>query len=548
MSGAKLLVETLKTLGVRYIFGIPGAKIDKVFDELNDSGPELILCRHEQNAAFMAGMMGRLTGVPGVCLVTSGPGCSNLVTGLSTSTSEGEPVIAIGGAVSRSMRLKQTHQTLDAVSMMKAVTKSSVEVETAESIPEAVFNAWRKSINGRPGATFISLPQDVAEQMVEVPYFSAPDNFSLGASPEREIDKAAALLNKSQMPVFLLGAQATMPGPTRAIREFLRRHRLPVVCTYDGAGIITRDLMDCFIGRVGLFRNQPGDRLLEKADLIISVGFDPIEYDPTIWNSGRRVPIIHIDNSPADWDLAYQPEVELIGDIPATVEMLDTRFKDPLMVEDMEIIKKLQEERVKLHELSSKKTGFPIHPMKLISELREMIGDDVTVVCDVGSIYIWIARYFLAHEPRRLIFSNGQQTLGVALPRAIAASLAHPGEKVISMSGDGGFLFSAMELETAVRLKSNLVHFVWVDGTYDMVRIQQMIKYGRESAVRFGPVDIVSFAKSFGAKGFRIGNSGEIKDVIRRAMEVDGPALVEVPIDYSDNQELARVTRDTVIY
>jgi acetolactate synthase-1/2/3 large subunit len=538
--GAELLVRCLEGHKVSHIFGIPGAKVDSIFDVLADHGPALVLCRHEQNAAFMAAAVGRLTGRPGVCLATSGPGASNLVTGLATATTEGDPVVALGGAVSRAELLKQTHQSMDTVNLFRPVTKFSAELDAPEVIPEVVANAFRAATAPRPGASFISMPKDVlcgpaaAEPLIP----AGPVRF--GPADAGALAEAAKLLAAARLPVVLVGMGGGDPQATAAVRRFLKTHRIPVVNTFEAAGVLSRELRDLFYGRIGLFRNQTGDQLLAQADVVLTIGYDPVEYDPVFWNEQRMLRIIHLDATRADMDQYYNPAVELVGDIAATLEALTHAWPEPTDYGDLADLTALRKAFWAEREAGRNHQGVPVHPLRLVRELRDMLTDDITVICDVGSIYIWMARYFEVFEPRRLLFSNGQQTLGVALPWAIATTLVRPGEKVVSMSGDGGFLFSAMELETAVRLKCPFVHLVWRDGYYDMVRIQQQMKYGRDFGVKLGSPDIVTFAQSFGAHGRRIEHPDQIVPVMKEALELDGPVLIDVPIDYRDNPALCQ--------
>jgi acetolactate synthase-1/2/3 large subunit len=544
-NGAELLVECLEAQGVKYIFGIPGAKVDTIFDVLADHGPKLILCRHEQNAAFMAGMYGLLSGTPGVCLVTSGPGVTNLATGLSTATYDGYPLVALGGNVRRGMRHIKTHQSLDNVGVMKAVTKHSVEIYDGDSIPEAVVNAFLASSEPPLGATFISLPQDVLMGPVEAAPLAPVAPCAHGVAGAEATQEVARRINTARLPVIFAGMFASRPDVTAALRDLVRGYPLPVVNTYQAAGVVSRDLFNCYAGSLGIFRNQPGDRLLKQADVVLTVGFDPAEYDPEVWNKGRSGALIDIAEQRPAIDRHFQPALELIGDMAANLRALagqlaprsDDPTATPLVLEVQDALLTAKVEGVR-------ETGFPIHPLRLIYELRRLIGDDVTVLCDIGSIYVWMARYFQAYEPYRLLFSNGQQTLGVALPWAIAACLARPDEKVVSMSGDGGFLFSAMELETAVRQKCNFTHLVWCDGSYDMVKIQQVLKYHRPFGVDFGPVDIVKYAEAFGAAGLRIQSADQIAPVLEQALNTPGPVLVEVPIDYRHNHDLCAIVSE----
>ena len=322
ITGAQLLVKSLERLGVEFIFGIPGAKIDGVFNALADGGPRLIVCRHEQNAAFMAGCVGRLTGKPGVVLVTSGPGVANLATGMLTATTEGDPLVAIGGAVPRSMKLKQTHQNLNNVDFARPVAKCGVEVDVPESIPEIVENAFRTAARPRGGAAFISLPQDVAAAPVDDYVCPAPTDNPPGPAANASIDQAAKLLQQAKQPALLLGAEASKPANAGAIRRLLAKFPLPTVETFEAAGTLSRELAKYFVGRVGLFRNQPGDRLLEAADLVFTVGFNPVEYDPEIWNAEGRLPIIHLDATPMTIGHKYHPVLELTGDVVATLDAI----------------------------------------------------------------------------------------------------------------------------------------------------------------------------------------------------------------------------------
>jgi acetolactate synthase I/II/III large subunit len=537
-AGAELLVKSLEAQGVEYIFGIPGAKVDKVFDTLVDSKIKTIVCRHEQNAAFMASGIGRMTGKAGVALVTSGPGCSNLVTGFATATSEGDPVVGIGGAVPVADRLKQLHQSMDTVDLFRPVTKFSAEIDSPNSISEVVANAFRAAESGRPGAAFVSAPKDImmGAAIGEVLTPAAP--VRLGPADGAAIVAAADLINKSKNPVLMLGLLASEKNAADAVRGLIVKTNIPIVCTYQGAGVVPREHFHRFGGRVGLFRTQPADRILDAADLVITIGYDPIEFEPGLWNRGKKRSLIHIDVLPADIDNDYRPQVELIGDIGATVKALADHVNAGGPAGSAELLREVAIERSAFAEKAAALNGTPIHPIRLVHELQTLLGDDMTLCLDMGSFHIWLARYLYSFRARQILMTNGQQTLGVGLPWAIAASLVRPSEKVISVSGDGGFLFSAMELETAVRLKSNLVHLVWIDGFYDMVGIQEMAKYGRLSGVSLGPVDVVRFAEAFGAMGLKIERPEDISSTLKKALAMQGPVIVGVPVDYRDNHGL----------
>ncbi|HGD5889439.1 TPA: acetolactate synthase AlsS [Streptococcus agalactiae] len=542
--GADLIVDSLINHDVKYVFGIPGAKIDRVFDTLEDKGPELIVARHEQNATFMAQAVGRITGEPGVIIATSGPGISNLATGLVTATDEGDAVLAIGGQVKRGDLLKRAHQSMNNVAMLEPITKYSAEVHDPNTLSETVANAYRLAKSGKPGASFISIPQDVTDSPVSVKAIKPLSAPKLGSASVLDINYLAQAINNAVLPVLLLGNGASSEGVTAAVRRLLDAVKLPVVETFQGAGIVSRELEDeTFFGRVGLFRNQPGDMLLKRADLVIAIGYDPIEYEARNWNAEISARIIVIDVEQAEIDTYFQPERELIGDMAHTLDLLLPAIKGYELPEgSKEYLKGLRNniENVSDVKFDRDSAHGLVHPLDLIDVLQDNTTDDMTVTVDVGSHYIWMARYFKSYEARHLLFSNGMQTLGVALPWAISAALLRPNTKVISVSGDGGFLFSAQELETAVRLHLPIVHIIWNDGKYNMVEFQEEMKYGRSSGVDFGPVDFVKYAESFGAKGYRVDSKDSFEETLKQALidAENGPVLIDVPIDYKDNVTL----------
>ncbi len=542
--GADLIVDSLINHDVKYVFGIPGAKIDRVFDTLEDKGPELIVARHEQNATFMAQAVGRITGEPGVVIATSGPGISNLATGLVTATDEGDAVLAIGGQVKRGDLLKRAHQSMNNVAMLEPITKYSAEVHDPNTLSETVANAYRLAKSGKPGASFISIPQDVTDSPVSVKAIKPLSAPKLGSASVLDINYLAQAINNAVLPVLLLGNGASSEGVTAAVRRLLDAVKLPVVETFQGAGIVSRELEDeTFFGRVGLFRNQLGDMLLKRADLVIAIGYDPIEYEARNWNAEISARIIVIDVEQAEIDTYFQPERELIGDMAHTLYLLLPAIKGYELPEgSKEYLKGLRNniENVSDVKFDRDSAHGLVHPLDLIDVLQENTTDDMTVTVDVGSHYIWMARYFKSYEARHLLFSNGMQTLGVALPWAISAALLRPNTKVISVSGDGGFLFSAQELETAVRLHLPIVHIIWNDGKYNMVEFQEEMKYGRSSGVDFGPVDFVKYAESFGAKGYRVDSKDSFEETLKQALidAENGPVLIDVPIDYKDNVTL----------
>ena len=544
--GADAIIDSLVNHDVKYVFGVPGAKIDRVFERLehptNEKAPQLIITRHEQNAAFMAQGIGRITGKPGVVLTTSGPGVSNLATGLVTATAEGDPVLAISGQVQRTDLLRLTHQSMDNVALLAPVTKYAAEVQEPENISEVIANAYQEAEAAKQGASFVSVPQDVTDSEVKTAPIAPMPAPVLGPASPVESTLLAQRIKTAKLPVLLLGMRASDPETTKSIRNLVEETHLPVVETFQGAGIIPRELEDDFFGRVGLFRNQPGDQLLKHADLVIAVGYDPIEYEPRNWNNEGDANIIVIDSMRAEVDKNFQPERELVGDISQTLDFLLPYMKGfKLLESSREYLDGLQE-KLKLRDEPPAVTENQVtsHPLSIIQALQDRVTDDMTVSVDVGSFYIWMARHFRSYNPRHLLFSNGMQTLGVALPWAISAALVRPNTQIVSVSGDGGFLFSSQDLETAVRLGLNIVHIIWNDGHYDMVKFQEELKYGKSAGVNFGSVDFVKYAESFGATGLRVEKAQDLEKVLDQAFATEGPVVVDIPVDYSDNKELGK--------
>jgi acetolactate synthase I/II/III large subunit len=538
-TGSDIVVETLEARGVTHVFGVPGAKIDKLFDRLRDSSLKTVVCRHEQNAAFIAGGIGRMTGKAGVALVTSGPGASNLATGLATANTEGDPIVALGGAVAVADRLKSLHQTLDSVGLCRPVTKYAAEIDSPAATAEVLSAAFRAAETDRPGAAFVSLPIDIMNGQAACKPIRLSPFVEQGPAAQNALHEAARLINSAKSPVILLGLMASKPKVASAIHNFMSSTTLPIVGTFQAAGAVCHRDFPYFGGRVGQIANQPADALLGSGDVIITIGYNAVEYWPSLWNKGNDRPIIHIDATPANIENDYSPAVELIGNIEDTLAELTPLLRRPkLDHQSAELLQLIAQDRKRLMSEAAAKSGVPIHPLRLISELQKMLTPDVTVCSDMGSFSIYLCRYLFSFRARQFLITNGQQTLGVALPWAIAATIVRPHEKVLSISGDGGFLFSANELETAVRLNSHLVHMVWIDGHYDMVGVQEQIKYNRTSGVDFGPVDHVKYAEAFGATGLRIEHPDEIAPTLRKAFDTPGPVLIEVHVDYRDNIKL----------
>ncbi|MBI2483988.1 acetolactate synthase AlsS [Candidatus Uhrbacteria bacterium] len=541
-TGAEIIVECLRAQGVKYIFGIPGAAIMPILEELRkkesvEGYPKFILCRHEQNAAFMAACWGRLTGYPGVVLVTNGPGATNIVTGVATATADRDPLVALTGSNPLAQHMKKAHQSIHTRDIFNPITKRSIEVEDVNSIPEVIAMAFDAASSHRQGGAHITFPLDIQKNLTSsIPIIQKCER-SVGVSPRDSIKKVMTILQTAKYPVLLLGVGATHSLKiTHAVRKFIKKSEIPTVGTFEAAGAVSRELLPYFVGRVGMKTREPGDVALEHADVLLAIGFDPIEYSPAYWKMKKGCKVIHIDALPADPDALYQPDIELIGDIAANLSELQIQLRRKFSMHSA--VKKAQRLLFQEQQAGERLEGKKIHPLRFIADLRSVINDDTTVISDVGSHQVWLAKYFFCYEPKHLLFSMGFQTMGISLPWAMATTLVRPGKKVISISGDGSFLMSATELETAVRYSMPLVHVIWRDGGYNLVEIQQLEAYKKSFGVHFTDPDFVAFAKSFGAEGFRISRADEIIPMLKKAFAVKGPCIIDVPIDYSQNLSL----------
>ena len=417
---ASIVVQSLINAGVKMVFGIPGAKIDALFNELLDH-PEirLIVCRHEQNAAFIAAAIGRLTGIPGVCVATSGPGGTNLVTALATANTEGDPVVALVGSVPRSMSAAKTHQSMHLMEVIAPIAKKTQTVDHQDQVADIILDAFRTAGTYPQGVSAVALPLDIMStystkfQAFPGKAFKPP---VYGASPPDLISKLASLIDSAKLPVLLLGMRASDPATVSSIHKLLKKHPIAVLETFQAAGCISRNLEHLYFGRLGLFRNQPGDRLLAKSDLVITVGYDPTEYDPSSWNVNASLKIVHLDVKSSDYTYYYQPELELVGRIGSTLDSLTSQLVARTETASHDICAEVATEFYawqKTTYVTPTADSVLVHPLHFVSTLQKLVLDTTVVCCDVGTVYIYMSRYFFSYLPRHFLVSNGQQTLGV---------------------------------------------------------------------------------------------------------------------------------------
>ncbi|HEV8280494.1 MAG TPA: acetolactate synthase large subunit [Candidatus Limnocylindrales bacterium] len=551
---ADLLVDCLAAEGCEYVFSVPGEETLDILDALSrHEGVRHITTRHEQGAAFMADVHGRLTGRASVAMGTLGPGATNLVTGIADAYLDRAPMVAITGQAASSKLHKEAHQVVDIVRMFEPVTKWNTRVERIRAIPEIVRKAFRVATLEKPGPTHIELPEDIAATSIQPADGSAPPvpltpGHAYFPEPTNEaIAHAARLIAESERPLILAGNGVLRRGAAPELRALARGLHIPVAATFMGKGAID-DRSHLSLMTVGL---QARDHVLsgfDRADLVICVGYDLVEYAPSSWDPDGSKRVLHVDTQPAEIDAAYRPEVELIGDIDGTLERLLTAVL-PLGVggrdagerhESREILVHADLRMQLLEELAAHESddAWPITPQRAISDLRRVLDASDIVVSDVGAHKIWVARLYQAYEPNTVIISNGFAAMGIAIPGAIAAKLVHPRRKVVALCGDGGFLMNSQELETAKRIGANICVVVWRDDSYGLIDWKQRNEFGRPFGVEFGNPDFVAYAESFGIAGFRPSSASDLYPTLARALEVDGPSLVEVPIDYAENLRL----------
>ncbi len=550
-TAADLLVECLEAEGCAYVFSVPGEETMDVLDSLSRSERiRHVTTRHEQGAAFMADVHGRLTGVSAVAMSTLGPGATNLITGVADAFLDRAPMVAITGQTGSDKLHKEAHQLVDIVRMLDPVTKWNTRVERIDAIPEIVRKAFRVAELEKPGPTHIELPENLAAMPPESGDAVRPLEPTKTYFPEptdEAIAHAARLISTSSRPIILAGNGVLRQHASDGLRALARGLHVPVAVTFMGKGAVD-DRSHLSLMAVGL---QARDHVLtgfDRADLVVSVGYDLVEYAPSHWNPDGSKPIVHIDTQPAEVDAQYRPTIELIGEIGGTLRrLLDALLPLGIGGRDATERHELKETLVNadlrvalLRDLEAYEAddGFPVKPQKAIADLRRALGPDDIVVSDVGAHKIWVARLYQAYQPNTVIISNGFAAMGISLPGAIAAKLIHPERRVVALCGDGGFLMNSQELETARRIGANVTVVIWRDDGYGLIDWKQRNEFGRPFGVEFGNPDFVAYAESFGIAGFRVATSADLYPTLMRALDVPGPTLVEVPIDYRENLRL----------
>ena len=532
MKAAELFVRCLENEGTEYVFGIPGEENLDVMDALLDSSVQFVVTRHEQGAAFMADVYGRLTGRAGVCLATLGPGATNLITGVADANMDHAPLVAIAGQAATYRLHKESHQVLDLEQMFQPITKYSSRLLTPNTIPEVVRKAFKLAQTEKTGASFIEFPENIAE--MEVDDHPLPvKNPMLPEPAGDQVERAARAISEAKRPMILAGNGVIRAKAWQQLVDFAQRLNIPVANTFMAKGVMPFK-HPLTLGSAGLQTKDYVHCGFEGADMIICIGYDLVEYHPYLWHPSRDRTIIHIDTMPAEVDAYYPVHVGVVGDIKHAL----IRIGERATPHQGHLMRPLREALIKEMNACSKDDGFPVKPQKIIWDLRTAMELEDIVICDVGAHKMWMARMFRCEVPNTCIISNGFASMGIALPGAIAAKLAMPERKIVAVSGDAGFLMNVQELETAVRMKTPIVILIWNDSGYGLIKWKQMNQFGRISHVDFGNPDFVKLAESFGAHGVRIEAASELLPALREALERDQVTVIDCPVDYGENLKL----------
>lgn len=537
---AELLVKCLENEGVEYVFGLPGEENLHVLEALKHSTIKFITTRHEQGAAFMADVYGRLTGKAGVCLSTLGPGATNLMTGVADANLDRAPLVAITGQVGTDRMHIESHQYLDLVAMFAPVTKWNAQIVRPSNTPEIVRKAFKIAQTEKPGAVHIDLPENIAA-MPAVGKPLTKDGQEKTYAAFNSVEKAAEAIAKANNPLILVGNGAIRANASKMLTDFATKLNIPVANSFMGKGVI-RYTHPLALWAVGLQQRDYISCGFDRADLVICVGYDLIEYSPKKWNPDGTIPIIHINTTSAEVDSSYIPLVEVVGDIADSLHEILSRADrtgkpDPYALE-------LRAEILQDYLYYSKDEAFPIKPQKIVYDLRQVLAPDDIVVCDVGAHKMWMARHFHCERPNTCLISNGFAAMGIAIPGAIAAKLVSPQQKVVAVTGDGGFMMNCQELETALRVGTPFVTLIFNDGGYGLIEWKQHNHFGESAFIKFGNPDFVKLAESMGLKGYRVEACTDLVPILKEALAQDVPAVIDCPVDYQENLRFSQRAGD----
>ncbi|MEH6346685.1 MAG: acetolactate synthase large subunit [Bermanella sp.] len=539
MKASDLLVKCLEVEGIEYIFGVPGEENADFMMSLQDSEKiTFILTRHEQGAAFMAEIYGRLTGNPAVCLGTLGPGATNLITGVANSNMDRAPMLVLTGQGASTRLHKESHQVMDVVRMFEPVTKWATTILHPNNIPEVVRKAVRVARTEKPGAVLIELPEDIAKLPTTIAPIE-PRRYRRPVADDMIVDQVFETIKNAKNPIILAGNGCIRKRASKQLRKFCDKTGIGVISTFMAKGCVDMDADYCLY-TIGLGSKDYVACAIDAADVVITLGYDMVEYHPKLWNHNNDKTIIHADFLPTEIDIHYHPEFEIVGDLAHTLWMLNERYDIhgglPFNLKQQAATRRQMQQEFSEHDDDD--THGLIRPQKILSDARKVMKPDAILLSDVGAHKMWIARHFQCHEPNTCLIPNGFCSMGFALPGAIAASMVFPGRQVMAICGDAGFLMNVQEMETARRLNSNIVVMVWEDNAYGLIAWKQQNEFGKHTDLSFGNPDWMLLAKSFGWSGMKIENSVDGIDKLQEAFDTAGPTLVVIPIDYRENSKL----------
>lgn len=555
MKASDLFLRALESEGVEYIFGVPGEENADIMISLLDSSIQFIMTRHEQGAAFMADIYGRLTGKPGVCLATLGPGATNLVTGVANAHFDRSPCLAITGQASTERLHKESHQNMNVIDMFKPLTKWTTTIRQPDNIPEVIRKAFRLATTEKPGACHVELPENIAKMQCELQPLPS-DGYKLRrpAPDYKAVANAIALLKNAKRPIILAGNGCIRKRASAQLKRFVDQTGIMVTHTFMGKGAVD-DRDSHSLLTAGLSARDHVSEAFEKADLIIAIGYDLIEWPPDRWNPDKDKIIIHIDFEPAEVDEHYHCKVELVSDIASALWEINEKIGRTIQIDDP-LLKHIRDHILielgfeqfasQLHDdfdteaaNAADSDEFPMKPQRILRDLRKIMDDDDILISDVGAHKIWVARHYLTYKPNTCIISNGFCSMAIALPGAITAKMLNPDKHVVGLMGDGGFMMNVQELATAVERKIAPVYLVWEDETFGLIKWKQENTYRKSSHTNFKNPDIARLSKSFGTEAYRVNSAKDFIPAMQKAFKItDRPTVVVVRVDDSENRKL----------
>ncbi len=533
MKAAELLVKALEHEGVTYIFGIPGEENLDFLEALSHSSIKLIVTRHEQSAGFMASTYGRLTGKVGICLSTLGPGATNLVTAAAYAELGAMPMLMITGQ-KPIKKSKQGHfQIIDTVQMMRPLTKFTKQIVHAENIPSLVRESFRIAIEERPGAVHLELPEDIAAEEVGERALFEINQLRRPAAEEKAITRAVEMIEHAKNPLILIGAGANRKLVSKLLLQFIEKTKIPFFTTQMGKGVIDES-HPLYIGCAALSGNDYVHCAVDRADMIINVGHDVIEKPPFFMNKEQSV--IHVNFCAARIDSIYFPQWEVVGDIGNALWQMTEKISPQQWDTSYALKVKAKLDEHMAREMNG--DSFPPKPQSIVKTVREVLPRDGILSLDNGMYKLWFARYFKTYERNTILLDNALATMGAGLPAGIAAKLVNPEKKVLVVAGDGGFMMNSQELETALRLKLDLVILILNDNGYGMIKWKQKSQKMVDFGLSFNNPDFVKYAESYGASGYRVSETESLKSLLEKTLVSSGVHIIEVPIDYSENYKV----------